>query len=203
MLKRDYSSSNPFRLVWEGLPHTLGSLEIIGPVLERLAERYPIELWLVTDKTFYSYLDRYWKISAEKVTKHVFKNIKLVEWNKDSVSGVICSCDLAVIPIDLSDPFAYGKPENKLLLFWRLGIPVLTSASPAYLRVMSAAGLDMTCCSSKEWEVKMEYYLNNKEARMNAARIGLNYVEDYYTEEENLEKWDKVFESLFGSKIYL
>ena len=32
---------------------------------------------------------------------------------------------MAIIPIDLTDAFARGKPENKLVMLWQLGMPVL------------------------------------------------------------------------------
>jgi hypothetical protein len=198
--KNNYKANQPFRLVWEGLPQTLGSLEIIRPVLLKLSQRYPIELWLVTDPVQYRYLGRYWKTSSYIFTRRLFNNVNLFEWKQETASEVICSCDLAVIPIDLSDPFAYGKPENKLLLFWRMGMPVLTSASPAYTRAMSSVGLDMTCASTKDWELKLEIYLNDQVARMEAARLGQAYAKEYHSEEANLCMWDGLFKSLFEKR---
>jgi hypothetical protein len=122
-----------------------------------------------------------------------------MEWKEETAADIICSCDLAVIPIDLSDPFAFGKPENKLLLFWRMGMPVLTSSTPAYVRAMELAGLDMSCANSVEWEIKIEEYLINNLARKDAAFLGNNCVKERYCEEENLKKWDAMFETLFRS----
>ena len=72
--------------------------------------------------------------------RKVFNSVKLHLWDESTCSDIIRNCDLAVIPIDLSDPFAFGKPENKLLLFWGMGMPVVTSAIPAYVRAMQAVG---------------------------------------------------------------
>jgi len=38
-----------------------------------------------------------------------------------------------VIPAVLGEPMFAGKPENKLLLFWRMGMPVITSSTAAYV----------------------------------------------------------------------
>ena len=36
----------------------------------------------------------------------------------------------------MNDPMMVGKPKNKLLLFWRMGLPTLVSAIPSYKRAM-------------------------------------------------------------------
>ena len=43
--------------------------------------------------------------------------------------ALVTEADIAVIPIDLSDPVAQAKPENKLMILWRLGMPVIASAT--------------------------------------------------------------------------
>ena len=196
-IKRQYEPNRPFRLVWEGLPQTLGSLKVIQRVLARISARYPIELYLLTDLEYFSFLGRYGRTSTLRVARQIFPNVKLIEWKEESAADIICSCDLAIIPIDLSDPFAYGKPENKLVLFWRMGMPVLTSATPAYIRAMSAAGLSMTCATTEEWEAALEKYITDEFARRVVGKSVLKFVNSHYTELELLRKWDAVFQSVF------
>ena len=40
-------------------------------------------------------------------------------------------CDFGIIPVDQKSLFTLGKPENKLLLLWKLGLPVLVSNTKA------------------------------------------------------------------------
>ena len=195
-VKRDYAANQPFRLVWEGMPQTLGSLKLIQPVLEKLQQRYQIELHLVTDLKYYRYLSRYGRSSTEEVARRIFPHVKLHAWKENDCAKIICSCDLAVIPLSLADPFAAGKPENKLLLFWRMGMPVVASATPAYVRAMSGAGLPMACASAVQWEAALERYLGDESARREAGERSLAYAEAHYGEEKILALWDELFSSL-------
>lgn len=195
-VKHNYAACRPFRLVWEGLPHTLRSLELIRPVLAELQRKYPIELHLLTDLDVYRYLGRYWKSSTLEAARRIFPDVRLHEWKENDVAEIICSCDLAIIPLALTDPFAAGKPENKLLLFWRMGMPTITSATPAYKRAMAKAGLSMDCHDKNEWLDSLEKYITDETARRTAGVAGRALAESAYSEEIILQKWDKLLNSL-------
>jgi len=172
-------------------------LFVIKRALEKISSQYPIELYLLTDLEYFLFLGKYGRTKTLKVVQQLMPNVKLIEWKAETAADIICSCDLAIIPIDLSDPFALGKPENKLILFWRMGMPVITSATPAYLRAMSAAGLSMTCANIDEWELALGRYISDELARQQAAKFGQKCVEELYSESELIAKWDTVFESVF------
>lgn len=196
--KSGYVASTPFRLVWEGLPQTVTGLKIIAPVLQKMLGKRQIELVLITDPVGYRYLGRFGAFDTKKVAQRFFPFVTLIPWSADTLSRDISACDLAIIPLDLSDPFTSGKPENKLLLFWRLAMPVITSATPAYARAMSRAGLDMSCVNESEWEIMLNYYIESAEARCRAGRAGLDCASRDYSEEAIITQWDLVFESLVG-----
>jgi glycosyltransferase involved in cell wall biosynthesis len=195
-VKTDYGAGQPFRLVWEGLPQTLYSLEPIRPVLNRLSSRYPVEMHVVTDPEYYRFMGQYGKISTLDAARRIFPDVQFHVWNEGDCSEIICSCDVAVIPLALGDPFAAGKPENKLLLFWRMGMPVVTSASPAYARAMQAAGMDLTVRDENGWLAALQRLGNDEAARRNAGTLGKSYVERAFSETSLLARWDTVFASL-------
>jgi hypothetical protein len=120
----------------------------------------------------------------------------LHEWNEKTCSDIISQCDLAVIPIPLNDPLSAGKPENKLLLFWRMGMPVVVSATAAYARAMQLSGLSMACRTKNEWLEVLEKYIIDENARRDAGQRGRVFCENNYSEEKTLELWDEVFRSL-------
>jgi len=196
-IKKNYSANRPFRIVWEGLPQTMRSLGLIHPILDRLRQKYPLELHIVTDLEYYRYLGCFGKRKTIDDAQTIFPDAKLHEWKESSLSNTICSCDLAVIPLSSDDPFAYGKPENKLLLFWRMGMPVVASATPAYARAMSGAGLQMACLSDSEWSVILEAHLTDESLRREAGEKGLVYTKLNYSEGSLLASWDRLFCSLF------
>ena len=111
-------------------------------------------------------------------------------------SEIICSSDLAIIPVDLKNPLVRGKPENKLLLFWRMGVPVITSATPAYERTMKKANLNMTCSHEKEWIEKIEEYIFSQESRHIAGSAGREIANKEYSEDKTLKQWDEALQSI-------
>jgi glycosyltransferase involved in cell wall biosynthesis len=199
--KADYLANKPFRLVWEGVPPTLGSLEVISAPLKKLASRYDIEIHIVTDRKGYRYLGRYGKWDVLKMARRILPNVHFHEWTELDFADIICSCDLAVIPLQLADPFSAGKPENKLLLFWRMGMPVVTSASKAYVRAMQAAGLELCARDENDWLTLIERLLLDETARRRAGILGRAYTEREFSEVSFLAKWDAVFESVLNPEV--
>ncbi len=189
--KQDYVAANVFNLVWEGLPENLVSFREIRPVLRTLGGRRPIALHLVTDLEWKPHLKRYGRRHAVNAAREIFQPSYLYAWNQHTCASIISSCDLAVIPIPLEIPLAAGKPENKLILFWRLGVPAIVSRTPAYARAMARAGLEMTCATPDEWMTSLEYFMTNENARREAAQAGRRAAEgDFYGVAATLARWD-------------
>ena len=195
-IKKSYSASKPFNLVWEGFPSFDGFVTV-NPVLEKLKQRYDVALHLVTDIKRGRYLNAYLPVhTKDKIEKTFpFKNVYLYEWNNCMFSNIVTECDLGIIPIPMNKPFWVGKPANKLLLFWRMGIPTLTSATPSYKKIMDECGLDMTCNSPEEWAYKLEKYLTDENARRNAGMRAKEFAEAEYGEEKLLSLWDSAIAS--------
>ncbi|HOD12733.1 MAG TPA: hypothetical protein PKO44_06530 [Candidatus Omnitrophota bacterium] len=195
-VKQDYSCRDIFNFVWEGLPCNIRSFYEINDVLMKLSEKKKVALHIVTDLEYYKYAGRYGHQQTSALTKKLSCDVHLHEWNEKTCSDLIRKCDLALIPISLNDSFAVGKPENKLLLFWRMGMPVVVSSTPAYERAMQQCGLSMTCRTKSEWIETLVKYIDDENARREAGARGLIFAEKYYSEEIILDRWDKVFLSL-------
>lgn len=195
-VKSNFDLSNPIRLVWEGLPQTLSSLTSIQKVVQRLSRDQPLELHLVTDKSYYRYLQTYGKADTLRSIRKMFPNTVLHEWKEETCADIIASCDIAVIPLNMNDPFAAGKPENKLLLLWRLGMPVVTSATPAYRRAMHNAGQNLTCATDDEWYETLKRMLQSKTLREESATKGREYSQNEFDEKKVLGLWDAAFASI-------
>jgi hypothetical protein len=195
--KYNYVAHRPFRLVWEGLPQNLKALRELKDVLARISAVYPIELNVVTNLEYYRYLGCFGYGSAETELRKIFNSFALHDWNESTCASIICDCDLAVIPLNISDPFARGKPENKLLLLWRMGIPAIVSATPAYSSAMALAGLDMACRTPEHWERLLRHYIDYEDARRAAGERGCLVAESLFGEDEMLRRWDRVFATVF------
>jgi glycosyltransferase involved in cell wall biosynthesis len=194
--KHSYAGAVPFRLVWEGLPYTLPAFASVAGVINEACRRDDAELHLVTDLEFHRYAGTFGRERTDRVAGRMLDRFRLHPWSVDALAEMTRTADLGLIPADLRDPFSAGKPENRLLIFWRLGLPVLTSATPAYMRTMERAGVDMTCTDTADWRAKLKRYMGDEGLRRDAAERGLTYVRETHSPERLLAAWDRVFASI-------
>lgn len=195
-LKTNYSSSDPFRIVWEGQPNNLKHLKLVLPVLLELRKKYNIVLDIVTKSHGFSVLGSYFKYSVLDYLKSFPLPYIFHDWTTMNLSNCSTRADLAILPIPSHDKFVYNKPENRLLCFWSMGIPTLTSSTPAYKRTMDSAGLYDYCSDLKEWYDKLELFILSKSNRERSGKLGLNYYLSYHTDLHRFGLWNKVFTEL-------
>jgi hypothetical protein len=196
--KRDFSRSGKLRLVWEGQSITSGHLNVAADALNELSDE--VELHLVTDANVHRYFGRFGSYATMDGLKALRCDKVLHPWSRESFAEQVKSADVAIIPIDTAAAFAMGKPDNKLVMLWKLGMPVLATATPAYQRAMSGAGLDMLCRTPAEWRQKLRDMLNASPTQMEeTAGRGQDYAEKTYTKKAFIARFDEVFASIgFG-----
>jgi hypothetical protein len=194
--KEDYGAGSPFNLVWEGLGHNVGTFAAIRDALAEVGSRHPIVLHLVTAVEYREFVQRFWRRRTERIAQAIFQPVRIHPWSEEAVSEIATGCDLAVIPLPLDRPLERGKPESKLVSFWRMGMPTVTSATPAYARAMAGAGQDLACETGAEWVATLERLIADGDARERAGRGGREYAEREYSDERLLAAWDRVLASL-------
>jgi len=195
--KKTWASKGKIKLVWEGQSNTLKNLLVLNPIFEKLSPK--IELYVITDKFIMSAFG-----AIRKPTRRLLEKLRcdftFIEWEKSTFSEHIANADLAIIPINMADSMARNKPENKLLLFWEIGIPTLTSDTPAYRRTMRMAGLDFYCSNANDWEDKIiKYGAMPLDLRLDTASKAKNYITEFHNKSQNLRKWDSIFDSIDSS----
>ena len=181
-------------IAWEGQPYTLINVSSIKNALNTLADK--VILHVITDPYFYKFSKKYIKIKTKNILSEINNEIIFHEWKKKTFVEDIQRCHMAIIPIDLSDNFNAGKPENKLILLWKIGIPVITSATPAYVRAMQAENLDMYCYTEKEGVDKILLYGNQNQKKIESC---IHRISNQYSLDKAIYKWDNLFGSIFAS----
>jgi glycosyltransferase involved in cell wall biosynthesis len=196
--KNDFDRPGKFRIVWEGQSTTLPNLQVIREPLNDLRDK--VELHVVTDPMIHRFFGRFSSYPAMDSLKGIECDKHFHHWGRATFSGQIIDGDLAVIPIDQRIGLWWGKPENKLVMMWQLGMPVLTTATPVYRRVMDAAGLDMSCASQAEWGAQLERLIDSSPAELaEIGRRGRQYASSAYSEDEFIARFDAAFASIgFG-----
>jgi hypothetical protein len=81
---------------------------------------------------------------------------------------------------------------------WRLGLPCLTSPSPAYIRVASQAGVNAVCDTPKVWLENFNNLLSNPSFALEEIHRAQNYLHEHHNRENLLNKWDQAIESALG-----
>jgi glycosyltransferase involved in cell wall biosynthesis len=204
--KADYSVGDTFNFVWEGMAGNLKFAFEIKEVLHALSSKYKIAFHVVTDLNYGKYMGKYFVKPTLPLAKKIFDHSYIHELKGKTYASIMSSFDMALVPIPLNNPFeldsslAIGKPINKLLLLWRMGLPTVVSKTPAYQRVMDECGLAMTCRTQDEWFNTLEKYINDEAARKEAGQKGKAFVEKNYSEEILLSKWDALFSSVLQNK---
>jgi glycosyltransferase involved in cell wall biosynthesis len=200
--KDDYSAESVFHFVWEGLAHNLEHILEIRDVLQDLRMKRPFLIHAITELRYGRFLGRrFGQRNTVDEARRIWPEICLYTWNEHTFSAIVSGCDLALVPLPLEDPFCVGKPENRVLLFWRMGMPVLASSTPAHDRVMRECGLDMTLTTQQQWRDALAHYVSDELARKHAGQTGRAFVETRYSEERMLALWDDVFRSVCGQPV--
>lgn len=195
--KKVYTAGTAFNLVWEGLPRFDG-LEKLAPVLRTFQDKHNCALHVITSLRHGKYLNDVLQVDTKDELRRrlKLKDVFLYEWNQYLFSHIVTACDLAIIPIDLQKPFWVSKPSNKLLFFWRMAMPTLVDPTPAYIKAMAECGLDMVCNSSDDWMSKLERFFVDEEVRQTSGGRAKIFVDEHYSEQKLLAKWDAVLASV-------
>lgn len=194
--------SNERRILWEGQPATIRGVKQISSVLSQLSETNNLHFDFVTDEKYFQFLNKY----IEKTTLGLLKKdlsqithlVSIIPWTPDNLVEFAKKSAVAMIPIDLSVPMQRLKPENRLLIMWRLGLPCLTSPSPAYVRVAQEAGVTAACGSQEEWLENFNRLLNDPVFAQNEISGGQNYLRENHNRDILLNKWDLAVESVMS-----
>lgn len=193
--KAAFGRKDRLKLVWEGQAGTLRSIQAIREPLNAL--RDDIELHVVTDPSVPRWYGRLGTLSATELLAGIECPITFSRWEKDTFSENITKADIAVIPMDLSHPMFRAKPENKLVLLWKLGMPVLAGPTAAYQRAMGAANLPMVCKNEGEWLEKFRWLLGLAPQELAALGArGRRHATTVYDAQAFRLPFDRAFKSI-------
>ena len=186
------------RVLWEGQPATIKGVNQLSTVLKELSANQQMYYDFVTDQKYFKVLNRYLQKDTldllEKGLCEISEKISIFPWSTEALVSRAKESNLAMIPIDLSVPMQALKPENRLLIMWRLGLPCLTSASPAYSRVSATAGVNAICHNLEEWFEKFNYILSDPNFGYREVLKGQDYLREYHNQRVLLQKWDAAIE---------
>jgi hypothetical protein len=197
---REVQTKNFPALMWEGLPYTAKGLLLLEKSFVEIATTHPISLEMVTDLDYPLFLGKYFFQSTEKILQTIpailGEDFKLTKWNLEAVVETAKKSHISVLPLDPSGTLNPLKAENRLLMMWRVGLPVLASPSLAYKRVMRDTKIEGICNDVNEWQDKITELMESVELRQESVEKGQQYIRDTHSKELLLTAWDELFESV-------
>jgi hypothetical protein len=181
-------------IFWEG---QAGSIPSLIRILDNIQES-SINFNLVTDANFYLFANRFFEIQTEDFLSRKFgeKSFVLHSWRTDNVVQQALASHIFVIPT-LDKSFSHlMKPENRALISWRLGLPVILSNSPAHLRLSKHIQTPILVEHFPNWEGAISFLKKNPDVGFEQVKEGKDYLSMYHNSEILLKKWDNHFAKL-------
>lgn len=198
----DQASKSDLRILWEGQAATIRGIREIIPALQLISENHNVALNFVTDEQYFKVLGKYLVQKTSKLLKkdlgNLYNKANITSWSVENLVSAALSSNASLIPINLSSPMQALKPENRLLIMWRLGLPCLTSSSASYERVFKLAGVNSNCKNISDWYEKLEELTIDPLSGYEQVVKGQNYVRENHTSSILLTKWDQAVESVLG-----
>ncbi len=190
-LKRD-----GVRLLWEGFPENLKHFDSIRAELSCISQSRKLTIEVVTDlsgvrRGSQRHLDRFVGLMND-----IGIEFDLCSWSVPQLMKSSERCDLGVIPIDAKDRMAWMKSENKLLSFWAMGLPTLTSPTPSYRRLVREGGLDDAYTTVNQWGDLIEQYSRDNVKRIEASQLVRHLSRERCTEAVVDKNWSGFLETM-------
>lgn len=191
--------TDDLNILWEGFSHNnIETFKMIKDILLQI-KNFNSHIHFVTDSNYCKIGGKFLCTPTFAILSKVFKytkiNFHLYDWNQNTFSSIASRCDFAIIPI-VDDPIALKKPENKLLLLWTLGLPVITSSIASYKRVFDNIDETYYCSNIEEWEKNINILANSLERRKSYMKKAKEYIENESSEKIFLSTYDQIFFAL-------
>ncbi|MEC7881129.1 MAG: hypothetical protein VX590_03970 [Chloroflexota bacterium] len=190
-VKKNFKLGNTINIAWEGQHATLPSLLFLAKKISKTYLSPHVNFHIVTDDPTHN-LDKL--IYGNSIKKYLSKkkyNISFYPWSIENMNNLAEKCDIAIIPVNLKNPMHALKPENRLNLFWRLGLPVLATSTEANIRAMKNCNHDLFFESPYEFFKKIELLRNCPDLIKKYSQTALNYIHSKLTTQYYIDLWHK------------
>lgn len=174
---------------WAGSPTHVEDFHLVVTTLERLCRRYPrVRVAVGGAIDVFALLEG---IPAEQ-------KIYLPPVGFKEYPSMLAGFDIGLVPLVEND-FNRCKSELKGLEYSCLGIPVLASPLPSYLRLIKDGENGFICDNPREWFGKLSYLVENEGAR-NQMGMTARRMASARATGETASFWEGIFIALLARK---
>lgn len=176
--------------VWDGQGHNLGHLESIIKKNVDFFRKEDVILKVVTDR----YNPSVGFDNAAVIKKYGI-NAEFIEWKPESFMNEVNKAHVGLAPVDMKCAHAMAKPDNKMVNYQGVGLPVIASATPAYEEFSKRSpGGVIVCHTDDDWRNALEYWRINRQQALTEGLLGRVYVIENYVPDVLSRKWKEIID---------
>lgn len=161
---------------WTGSHSTLRYLDIILPVLDKLAVRYPIKLIVISD------------VKPDNHREYV----DYIKWNKELEINTLTNFNIGVMPL-FDDDWSRGKCGFKAIQYLSAGVPALVSPVGVNKDIIQDGVNGFLCAAEVDWEKRLVELIDHPESIRNMSAHCRQVVEEKYSKKANSAKFIHLF----------
>lgn len=182
--------SNNVSIVWIGTASNIKYLLIINEILEKLQNKFNVEIKIITSTQIYK--DKSFSTIIEKFK---FK-FKFIEWSIHSFAINISDSDIGIAPL----PKGIAKSTNKILSYMASGIPVVCSGSVDYENLHKNNKEAFYYSDNiNEWYEILSKLIKNIDLRQEIAEKGYS-LSTKFSLENILKEYEKIFKKVLNEE---
>jgi len=160
----EHTNSAPVTIGWLGSPSTVKYLDLIAPVLLKIAKRFPEVKWeIIGGKNF----------QMEGV------GWQLREWSLDAELEALSRFDIGLMPLP-SEDWAKGKSGGKARTYMAAGVVPIVSAIGYNLELINHGKTGFLCETAENWENCLVQAIENASLRQRVAVAARAEVEQKF-----------------------
>ncbi len=162
--RENYHLPDPVVLGWSGSHSTSKYLQLLQPVLEKIAKKRNIILKVIGDPNF------------------KMKNVpvKAIAWERETEVKELSEISIGLYPLPNED-WVFGKSGLKALQYMALGIPTIASNIGANKRIIRSGENAFLVDSDEEWEQKILELIDNEELGEKLGKVARKTVVDQFS----------------------
>jgi glycosyltransferase involved in cell wall biosynthesis len=177
LLPEKTRSENKVVIGWTGSHSTLKYLHQMSRAVKGIMEKYTNTEFIVI---------------ADQPPVLDFK-FRFIPWNKETEIVDLFLLDIGIMPLP-DDDWSKGKCGFKALQYMALKIPALVSPVGVNTKIIDEGINGFLCRTPDEWQLKLEYLIQNPALREKMGLQGKQKVEEYYSVTSNSPNFLSLFE---------
>lgn len=178
-IKKKHTKKEKINLLYVGYAIKAKELELIKNEIEKLNKIYDVNLILICER---------------KPEVNIKIRKKFVKYDQSRLHYDMIKGDIFLNPRDLSNPYNLGHSFTKIGYPMSIGIPVLASPVPSYLKSPV-----ILCKNNSDWFNKIERLINDYELRNDLSKKGIEYCKQNFSTKVIIDKYIEIFKRILRS----